>query len=361
MVIQTAATAEATEVTPVAARRKRRIPLPSSPKVIVGAALLLFFVLIAIFGPMVSPHAADWQANTTTSTPLPPSGKYWFGTDQQQHDIFSQVLSGGRDTLLIALVGGVIASLLSVGIGVTAGYIGGWVDEVLSAITNIFLALPGLLILMVLMRPLPPGDTSNPLLIGAVIAVTAWAWGARVMRAQTLALRNQDYVESARVIGERKWRIMVFEILPNLLPILASSFIFTVIYGIGTYVALAWLGVIDPSHVTWGTILNNAQTYSALVSGYWWWFVFPALAVALLGIALALLNFGIDEVINPRLRSTRRTKGGPNFQLGLTPVVRRDRAGSAAGHGTDRTDTTDPTPSGPQAHPADVTDGGALR
>ncbi|WP_051941301.1 ABC transporter permease [Phaeacidiphilus oryzae] len=246
MVIQTAATAEAPSGAPPASgRRRRRIPLPSSGKVYVGGAILLFFVLLAIFGPMVAPHAADWQANTTSSTPLPPSGKFWFGTDQQQHDIFSQVLSGGRDTLLIALVAGVVASFLSVAIGVTAGYMGGWVDEVLSALTNIFLALPGLLILMVLMRPLPPTSTSNPLLIGAVIAVTAWAWGARVMRAQTLSLRGQDYVESARVIGESRRRIMVFEILPNLLPILASSFIFTVIYGIGTYVALAWLGVIN--------------------------------------------------------------------------------------------------------------------
>jgi peptide/nickel transport system permease protein len=307
-------------VKPTRARRGSRIPL--TPKVVFGAAILFVFALIAIFGPVIAPHSADWQANSTSSTPLPPSGKFLLGTDQQQHDILSQVLAGGRDTLLIAFVAGLIATCLSVLIGVTAGYVGGWVDEVLSILSNIFLALPGLLILMVVMTPLPPADTDNPLLIGTVIALTAWAWGARVLRAQTMALRNQDYVDSARVIGERKPRIIVFEILPNLLPILASSFIFTVIYGIGTYVSLSWLGVISPATSTWGTMLNTAQQDSAILGGYWWWYVPPAACVALVGIALALLNFGIDEIINPRLRSARDNRKGVKYTLGLTPVLR---------------------------------------
>jgi peptide/nickel transport system permease protein len=303
-------------------RLKNSWKLPRSPKVLVGLALLVLFALIAIFGPWLAPHSPTWQANLSDSVPHAPSAKFWMGTDQQQHDILSQVLSGGRDTLLIAFVAGAVATVLSVAVGVTAGYVGGVVDELLSILANIFLALPGLLILMVFMKPLPAKDTSNPLLIGSVIAFTAWAWGARVMRAQTLALRSQDYVESARVIGERRIRIIVFEILPNLLPILASSFIFTVIYGIGAYVALAWLGVINPAAVTWGTMLNSAQGSSAVISGYWWWYAFPALCIALVGIALALLNFGIDEIINPRLRSARKRRGGPRYQLGLTPVMR---------------------------------------
>jgi peptide/nickel transport system permease protein len=195
----------------------------------------------------------------------------------------------------------------------------------LSIVTNIFLALPGLLILMVVMKMLPDGDTGDPLLIGGVIALSAWAWGARVLRAQTLALRGQDYVESAKVIGERRGRIIVFEILPNLLPILASSFIFTVIYGIGAYASLSWLGLINPTNASWGTTLNTAQQFSATTSGVWWWYGPPAVCVALVGIALALLNFGIDEIVNPRLRGAWRGRGarrGPRFQLGLTPVVR---------------------------------------
>ena len=322
MAVPTVAAGPDAVVAPALPRAKRGSRIPRSPKVIIGASILILFALVAIFGPMLAPHTPDWQASTTSSTPLPPSGKLWLGTDQQQHDLFSQLLAGGRDTLLISFIAGLVATCLSILVGVTAGYVGGWVDEVLSILSNIFLALPGLLILMVAMRPLPPKDTDNPLLIGAVIALTAWAWGARVLRAQTLALRNQDYVESARVIGERKPRIIVFEILPNLLPILASSFIFTVVYGIGAYVSLSWLGVISPATTTWGTMLNTAQADSALIGGYWWWYAPPALCVALVGIALSLLNFGIDEIINPRLRSARTNRKGVTYRLGLTPVLR---------------------------------------
>ncbi|RKE16854.1 ABC transporter permease [Streptomyces sp. TLI_171] len=294
-----------------------------SRKVAVGLVLLLALLLLALFGPLLAPHSPDFQANRSSGLPLAPSAEHWLGTDQQQHDLFSRLLSGGRDTLLISFLAGALANVLSVLVGVTAGYLGGLADEVLSALTNIFLALPGLLILMVIMKPLPPAETSDPLLIGSVIAVTAWAWGARVLRAQTMALRGQDYVEASKVIGERTWRIIVFEVVPNLLPILASAFIFTVIYGIGTYTALAWLGVISPASVTWGTVLNEAQASGAAINGYWWWYLPPALAVALVGIALALINFGIDEITNPRLSSARGGRAAKvHFRLGLTPVLR---------------------------------------
>ncbi|WP_078862423.1 ABC transporter permease [Streptomyces sp. NRRL F-5123] len=305
-----------------------------SRKVAIGLLLLLLLVLVALLGPLIAPHSPDWQANRSSGLPLGPSGAHWLGTDQQQHDLFSRLLAGGRDTLLISFLAGALANVLSVLVGVTAGFLGGVADEVLSALTNIFLALPGLLILMVIMKPLPPEDTSNPLLIGSVIALTAWAWGARVLRAQTMAMRSQDYVESARVIGERTWRIILFEVVPNLLPILASAFIFTVIYGIGTYTALAWLGVISPASVTWGTVLNEAQGSGAAINGYWWWYLPPALAVALVGIALALINFGIDEVTNPRLASARSgRRDGVRFTLGLTPVLRSAGQAPAADGG----------------------------
>jgi peptide/nickel transport system permease protein len=140
-------------------------------------------------------------------------------------------------------------------------------------------------------------------------------------------------VDSARIAGERTWRIIGFEILPNLTPILASSFLFTVLYGVGTYTALAFLGLINPNHWSWGGMLFLAQQQQAEVSGWWWWYLPPGLAVAFLGTALALLNFGIDEFINPRLRAAgltrRRAKkaGGTTamprrFTLGVTPVVR---------------------------------------
>ena len=148
-------------------------------------------------------------------------------------------------------------------------------------------------------------------------------------------------MESARIIGERSWRIIGFEILPNLIPIVASSFLFTVLYGVGTYTALAFLGLVNPNHLSWGGMLFYAQVAGAQQSGYWWLFIPPGLAVALLGTSLALLNFGIDEFINPRLRvaglTRRRARRAGvtgavrlprRFVLGVTPVV---SAGSRPG------------------------------
>jgi peptide/nickel transport system permease protein len=152
------------------------------------------------------------------------------------------------------------------------------------------------------------------------------------LRVQTLSMRSRDFVDSARIIGEKSWRIMAFEILPNLIPVVATSFLFTVIYGVGTYTALSFLGVISTSHWSWGTMLYWAQSAQAAQQVHleWWWFVPPGLAVGLFGTGLALLNFGIDEFVNPRLRggtgavSGRRARraGLPRRpQLGLTPVL----------------------------------------
>src|SRR4029077_3710898 len=204
-------------------------------------------------------------------------------------------------------------------------------DDLLSMLANFFLVLPALPLLIVIFGFLKTNQGSDDLLIGVVIALTGWAWGARVLRAQTLSLRNRDYVDAARISGERSWRIITFEILPNLIPIIASSFLFTVLYGVGTYTALAFLGLVNPNHWSWGGMLFYAQISNAELSGYWWWYIPPGLAVALLGTSLALLNFGIDEFITPRLRvaglsrrqaKRERTLAPPRrFVLGLTPVI----------------------------------------
>jgi peptide/nickel transport system permease protein len=231
--------------------------------------------------------------------------------------------------MLVAFMAGLVATALSVIIGVSAGYVSGLADDLLSMVINIGLVLPALPLLIVMTGFLPKDANPSDLLIGLIIAATGWAWGARVLRVQTLSLRNRDFVQSARIIGERRWRIIGFEILPGLVPIIASSFLFTVIYGVGTYTALAFLGLINGTHWSWGTILFWAQSQTAAQNGYWWWWVPPGLAVALLGTSLALLNFGIDEFINPRLRSAglsrreaRKTGLPRRFPLGVTPVAR---------------------------------------
>jgi peptide/nickel transport system permease protein len=330
-----------------AIRRGRRARLPRSPKVLTGLWLLVLFLLLAIVGPSLAPDNPAASVATNVSLPQPPSAAHWLGTTQQQQDVLSQLLAGGRSTVLVAFVAGLVATVISVAVGVTAGYAGGRTDDLLSMLANFFLVLPALPLLIVIFGFLPSSGGSDDLLIGLIIAITGWAFGARVLRAQTLSLRNRDYVESARLIGERGWRIISFEILPNLVPIIASSFLFTVLYGVGTYTALAFLGLVNPNHWSWGGMLFYAQVSNAEVSGYWWWFIPPGLAVALMGTSLALLNFGIDEFINPRLRAAgvsrrRARKTGHrvpprHFTLGVTPVIRtprRETAGTAPGRGS---------------------------
>jgi peptide/nickel transport system permease protein len=309
-----------------------------SPKIVVGLCLSVVFAIVAIIGPLIAPYNPNASASTTISTPQPPSAAHWLGTTQLQQDVFSQLLAGGRSTLLVAFLAGIVATILSVLLGVSAGYLGGLSDDLLSMLANFFLVLPALPLLIVIAGFLPSVGSGNDLLIGLIIAVTGWAWGARVLRAQTLSLRSRDYVESARITGERAWRIIGSEILPNLTPIVASSFLFTVLYGVGTYTAMAFLGLISPTHWSWGGMLFEAQQQQAEVSGWWWWYIPPGLAVAFLGTALALLNFGIDEFINPRLRAAgltrrrdRRAAGAAavprRFTLGVTPVVRTPEGG----------------------------------
>ena len=319
----------------------RRFRLPRSPKIIAGLVMLAAFLILAIVGPIVAPFNPSASLSTTNGTPQPPSAAHWLGTTQTQQDVFSQLLAGGRSTILVAVLAGVVATVLSVAIGICAGYLHGRLaDDLLSMLANIFLVLPALPLLIVIFGFLPPSSSTNDLLIGLIIAITGWAWGARVLRAQTLSLRTRDYVESARIIGERGWRVISHEILPNLIPVVASSFLFTVLYGVGTYTAIAFLGLVNPEHWSWGSMLFEAQNSDAEISGYWWWYIPPGLLVALLGTALALLNFGIDEFINPRLRAAGLTRrqakksrgsGLPKrFELGLTPVVRPTAPAGAA-------------------------------
>jgi oligopeptide/dipeptide ABC transporter ATP-binding protein len=313
------------------ARRPRSARLPRSAKIWIGLGLLGVFVLVSVIGPWLAPYPpGKINANTTPG----PTAQHWLGETQLGQDIWSQLLVGARATLVVSFLAGAIATVLSIIIGITAGYVGGWLDELLSMLANVFLVLPALPLLIVVGSFMPKGDASSSLFIGGVIALTGWAWGARVLRAQSLSLRNRDFVEAARISGERTWRVIGFEIVPNLVPILASSFLFTVLYAIGTYVALGFLGVLNPAvNWSWGSIMFDATQGQAVSSGQWWWYLPPGLCIALLGTSLALINFGIDEFVNPRLRAaglTRKTakRQGRSRrpQLGFTPVVRTRKA-----------------------------------
>jgi peptide/nickel transport system permease protein len=193
----------------------------------------------------------------------------------------------------------VIATFIAVVVGVTAGFLSGTASESLSALTNVFLVVPGLpLIVIVASQFADP----NILLISAVLAITGWAWGARVLRAQTMSLRSRDFVQAAKANGEPLWRIIAVEMLPNLMAVIASSFVGTVTAAILAQTTLAFVGVTPISNWNWGTILFWAQSQNAFPDR-WWWYLPAGLCIALVGTGLALVNFGIDEYVNPRLRT----------------------------------------------------------
>lgn len=290
------------EVTPQQAGKATRSKLAAfaafrNPKSLTGLSILGFFVLVALFADIIAPY--DPLAKDYAALRQPPSGAHLLGTTHLGEDVLSQIIYGTRGVLIVGSFSGVIATAVAVIIGVTAGMVAGWRSESLSAITNVFLVIPGLPLMIIV-----AAQYENPslLLISAVLAITGWAWGARVLRAQTMSLQNRDFVQAARLNGEPLWRIIAVEMLPNLAAIIASSFVGTVNAAVLGLTTLAFIGVIPITNLNWGTVLFWAQQNGAFPD-FWWWYVPAGLCIALLGMSLALINFGIDEYVNPRLRS----------------------------------------------------------
>lgn len=289
-------------------------------RAMIGLVVLGGFVLIALFGGF---FVGDPTA--PVAVPLsPPSWDHPFGTTGQGQDVLAQTIAGARTSLLIGFTVGLCQVAIGALIGTTAGYFGGWVDDVLTMLVNVFLVMPGLPLMVIIAAYLPTGSTT----IALVLIVTGWAWSARVIRAQAMSLRAKDFVSAAIVGGESHLRVVVTEIMPNMSSLLASAAIGATLYAIGAEVALEFLGLGDVSHVTWGTNLYWAANDSALLTGAWWTFVPTGLCVAVVGVALAMVNGAIDELGNPRLgaedafaRALRRAGLRPGLS---TPVMRSD-------------------------------------
>ncbi len=288
-------------------------------KALIGAAILAVFALVGSFGPM---FVGDPTA--LVGIPLqPPTAAHGLGTNGQGQDVLVQLVAGTRASLLLGFAVGIAVVLFGALVGVTAGYFGGRVDGLLSVFSNVFLVLPGMPLAIVIAAYLPSG----PFTVALVLVVTGWAWNARVMRAQTLAVRRRDFVAAAVVAGESDLRILIVEILPNMMSVLVAQVIGSTVYAIGAQVGLEFLGLGDVSRVTWGTMLYWAQNDSALLTGSWWTFAPAGSCVALVGFALTMLNSGFDEITNPRLQLERVWRAHLE-RHGLvpgrsTPVVRR--------------------------------------
>ncbi len=270
-------------------------------KMAVGSALLGFFIIAGLIGPFfmtINPNA------TSHLFLAPPSSAHLLGTTVVGEDIFSQLVYGTRTSVFWGLGTGILVTLLSIVVGLLSGYFGGLVDDLLTLFTNVSLVLPALPLAIVLAAYFPRG----PLTISLVIVFTNWAWQARVLRSQTLSMRSREFVEAARASGEYTWRIIFFEIFPNEIGLVVAGFVSTTIYVVLTWAALEFLGLGNGTIPSWGSILYWAQQAGALGGGLWWWFVPPGACIAVLGAGLSLINFGIDEIADPRLRVERPAK-----------------------------------------------------
>jgi peptide/nickel transport system permease protein len=270
----------------------------------VGAVLLAVFGVLAIVPQWFTSVSHPTQRAFALS--LPPSAKHWLGTTAFGQDILAQVIYGTRETLVIALVVGFLSTLLSVLIGVSAAYLGGFADETLSLVTDVFLVIPTFPLIIVIAAYVGKGSLS---VVIVVLVMTGWSYGARQLRAQTLSLRNRDFLEAARVRGERRSYVIVAEVLPTMTSLIIANFLGAALFAVLTAAGLQFIGLGDPSSLSWGTMLHWAKSSSALHTGQAWWAIAPGLCVALLGAAFALLNYAFDEIGNPALRKVRRIRG----------------------------------------------------
>jgi peptide/nickel transport system permease protein len=277
-------------------------------KVAAGTIIVAFFLLVALFGPVFIHQDPNLLSNDANKAP---AAAHWLGTTSTGQDVFNQLVVGTRSSIFWGFVTGIAVTVLSVVVGLVGGYLGELIDELLSLLTNVFLILPALPLAIVLASYFPRG----PQTVALVIVVTSWSWGARVLRAQTLSMRSREFVTAARACGESNVRIIFWEILPNEISLVAANFVSTTLYVILASATLEFLGLGDANAVSWGTMFYWAQKANALILGLWWWFVPPGLCIAVLGAGLALINFGIDEIANPRLRTEPGSKMPKNKKV----------------------------------------------
>lgn len=281
-----------------------RASLLRNGKVLFGVVVLAFFVLLALLGPMLlSALGLDARANDISAIAAPPSAAHPLGTTQFGQDVLAQVIEGARGSMFVGFLGAAIGTAIAIVVGVPAGYFGGTTGNLLNFLTNIFLVMPVLPLIFVVAGYL---QGTGLVMIAIIIGVFGWAGGARTLRAQAMSVRNRDFVQAMRMLGEPHRRLIFVEVLPHLYGWIASMFLGGLIGAVMAEAGLAFLGVSDSSAISWGTMIQAAQQQSAVLRGLWWWFVPPGLCIALVGTAAALINFGVDELANPKLRAASR-------------------------------------------------------
>ena len=285
-----------TGAAPVRQRREILYFALRDRRIVLGAAVILFFMVIAIVGPLIDP--TDPQA-FVGPTGQAPSAEYWFGTTTFGQDVFAQFANGLQATFLVGLLGGGLAAFAGISIGFIAGYRGGLVDEVLNMITNIVLVIPTLVVLVVIAAFL---SARGVIVEAAFIGLTSWPWAARAIRAQTFSLRSREFVDLANLSGLSSWKVIFQEIAPNMGSYLFLTFI--LLFGGAVLIAatLDFIGLGPTEGISLGLMMNTAVLWSALQLGMWWWFIPPGLAITAIVGSLYVMNVGLDEIFNPKLR-----------------------------------------------------------
>ena len=273
-----------------------------SKKAAVGSLLMLLLLFLTAFPTFFAPDdpAAEIYA--------PHSGVSWshiLGTTSFGQDVFSQVIVGTRQSMLIALIVGFLCTIISVIIGISAAYFGGFIDDGLSLVTDVVLVIPTFPLIIVITAY---AKASNFWLMVFVLVITGWSFGARQLRVQALSFRNRDFLQAARARGESSWYVILFEMLPPMTSLIVANFLGAALYAVLAAAALQFVGLGDINTESWGTMLYWAQNNEALSTGMPLWALAPGIAIALLGTALALLNYAFDEIANPALRPIRKIR-----------------------------------------------------
>ena len=269
----------------------------SNRKALVGVIIVATMILMALFAPVFAPYEPMRRIGHPHEAP---GLSHLLGTTRMGQDVWSQLLYGGRTSLAVGFAAGLLITVIGTFLGLCAGYFGGRIDATINTLTNVVLVIPNLPLLLVLSSFI---GSVGPLTIVLIIAATSWAWGARVTRSQVLSLREKDFIRIYEIGAEPAWRILLVELLPNLVSIVTINLIGSITYSVMTEATLEFLGLGNPQAISWGIMLYNAQNTAAMSVGAWWEIITPSAALVLLGTGLSLINFAVDEISNPRLRT----------------------------------------------------------
>jgi peptide/nickel transport system permease protein len=266
----------------------------------IGLVILLFFIAVAVFAPLLTSREGLEATCECNGTPFSaPSLDFPLGTDNFGRSVLTLTIWGARISLLVGLLATAISMLIGSIVGIVAGYFGRWPETVLMRLTDWFLVIPFLPLAIVLASILG----RSLVVIIFVIGVTSWPSTARIIRAQVLSVKTRPYVERSRALGSSNWHLTTRHILPNVAPLIFANTVLTVAIAILSETTLSFLGLGDPLSISWGTILEFAFSAGAAGAGQWWWLIPPGLAIVFVVLAFTLCGFALDEILNPKLRA----------------------------------------------------------